>query len=306
MKHIGEILSATIVARGSCDKCLLDCSCIVPVPMTYKTILTYLDGDDGSESQIKIAAELTHCFNAHLTIAALGYHPEIPPTALPGGIGEVMDIRQQSENQADARVQHAKDLMQQNSIEGKAVRLVSAHTGLSKAFGNLARFADLVVLRKPSDLVLDQAAVSLIEGSLFDGDAAILVCPPDARSLPGEKVVIGWNNDHEALRAVRRALPFLRRASTVEIAIFGGTAVDSQFGDELVAFLEHHGVRAEANASRSGTEDVASLLQQRVDDIKADLLVTGAYGHSRFREYLIGGTTRQLLEVTSVPVLMAH
>ena len=118
--------------------------------------------------------------------------------------------------------------------------------------------------------------------------------------------MIGWNGDREALRAVRRALPFLRGAAKVEIAIIEPTGSDGDPGADLAVFLARHGVGSEITTHPLGGRSVSEVLRQRVTDSDADLLGMGAYGHSRVREYVIGGATLDVLRSATVPVLMVH
>lgn len=275
--------------------------------MSYKSILTYTDSEARPEGHVSLAVDLTRRFDAHLTITALGCDPDAPPSAFGDFPGiEIADVFAQSRQRAEAMAGKVGELIERQGIRGDGTSPVSTYSALPRAFGRLARFSDLVVLAQPAGPTEYNEAMNLTEGALFDGDALALICPEKVSRMPGERIVIGWNGDREALRAVRRALPFLGGAARVEIAIIEPTGSDGDPGADLAVFLARHGIGSEITTHPLGGRSVSEVLCQRVTDCDADLLVMGAYGHSRFREYVLGGATRDVLQSAPVPVLMAH
>ena len=138
----------------------------------------------------------------------------------------------------------------------------------------------------------------------------MLVLPnkPMATVLPA-RIVIGWNQSREAMVAVRRALPFLKKAALVNIAVIDPPAHGperSDPGGALCQMLVRHGVKAEVSVLARSMPRISDVLNRHVRDLDGDMLVMGAYGHSRFREAILGGATRNMLENAEVPVLMAH
>jgi nucleotide-binding universal stress UspA family protein len=134
---------------------------------------------------------------------------------------------------------------------------------------------------------------------------------PQGQPIPEEpgRIVVAWNRSPEALAAIRAALPLLIRAKAVDIAIidpddYGPERSDP--GGALAQWLARHGVRAEISVLARTLPRVSEVLIRHLRDRQADLLVMGAYGHSRFREAILGGATRELLETAPVPVLMAR
>lgn len=275
--------------------------------MSYKSILTYSDSEAETEKHLSVAIDLTRRLDAHLAIAALGCDPDVPPTAFAGSPGvEMAEMYARSRERAQDRVREMKALIEREGVKAEATSLVSTYSGLPRAFGGLARFSDLVILGQPSVSGSEQVTNNLIEGALFDGDAPALICPASMPKMPGKAVVIGWNGDREALRAVRKAMPLLQQANTVEIAVVDPSGVEGEPGADLALLLARHGVDVEINVPARAGQSVSEVLRQRARDRDADLLVMGAYGHSRFREYVLGGVTRDILADTPVPVLMAH
>lgn len=171
-----------------------------------------------------------------------------------------------------------------------------------------ARLADLTIMAHAASH--DRARRAAIEDVLFKSGRPMLVVP--ARPLERrswDKVVIGWNATAESVRAVTGAMPFLTHAKQVVIATVdakGTSGATFAPGRELATYLQRHDVTAEVrNIDGLGRSHGKALLDAAVD-IGADMLVIGAYGHSRARELLFGGVTRELLAGSTVPLLMAH
>jgi nucleotide-binding universal stress UspA family protein len=173
-----------------------------------------------------------------------------------------------------------------------------------------ARFADLVVLTHPygQDNVIEREPV--VEGALFEGQAPVLVLPDSATANPApRRVAIAWNESPEALRAVRAALPILKGADMVRVVIIDPPAHGpnrSDPGGALAQYLARHGVSVEIDVLTRTMPRVSDVLLRNVADQNVEWLVMGAYGHSRFREAILGGATRDMLERCSVPVFLAH
>ena len=155
-----------------------------------------------------------------------------------------------------------------------------------------------------------QEVIDLTAGALFDGDTPVLVVPDKGDPMPRPKtVVIAWNQSRESLVAARRAMPFLRRADMVQIVVIDPPAhgsAPSHPGGLLCQLLVRHGVHAEVSVLAKTLPRVSEVLARQVLDVDADLLIMGAYGHSRFREAILGGATRDMLEHAEVPVFLAH
>jgi nucleotide-binding universal stress UspA family protein len=167
-----------------------------------------------------------------------------------------------------------------------------------------------VVLPRPYGPGKGIEAEATLEAALFEGQAPVLVLPgPEAPVKLPERVVIGWNQGREALVAVRRALPLLRKAKVVDIAVIDPPQHGPERSDPggmLCQMLVRHGVKAEVSVLARSMPRVSDVLARHLRDQNADLLVMGAYGHSRFREAILGGATRNMLEQAEIPVLMAH
>ena len=145
-------------------------------------------------------------------------------------------------------------------------------------------------------------------GILFDSPIGLMLNgSPLARP---KQIFLAWNAELSSARAIHTVLPMLKVAEEVHIAVFDPKTQAGDAGEDpgadLARWLSHHGCTVTVNQYPSGGGDIATALQRRASEVGADLVVMGAYGHSRMREFVFGGTTRTLLEQAETPVLMVH
>jgi nucleotide-binding universal stress UspA family protein len=173
-----------------------------------------------------------------------------------------------------------------------------------------ARVCDLSLVS--NDLRDDpQAFKNVLHGLLFDSAAPVVINDEAGEKvLSAQNVLIAWNTSLPASRAVKRALPILKSAKTVTIACFDPVMSEMSDGEnpgsDVAKWLTHHGCNVTVEQQPSGGKDIATCILDRAEEVGADLIVAGAYGHSRLRENLFGGTTASLTEQTDVAVFMAH
>ncbi len=168
---------------------------------------------------------------------------------------------------------------------------------------DMARFADLVIMRGlgPEGPVDGDA---MLEAVLFDAGRPILLAPSRPVTSLFETALIAWAGGREEVRAVTAALPLLALMKRVEVRTIGDRE-DAEV-TQLVAYLDRHGITAKAATTRTGDRSVAEALLAEEKQVDASLLVMGAYHHSRAREAVFGGTTRQIISHVEIPVLLAH
>jgi nucleotide-binding universal stress UspA family protein len=173
-----------------------------------------------------------------------------------------------------------------------------------------ARFADLVVLPRPYGENRGAELEPVIEAALFEGQAPVLVVPDQTHQITApQKIALAWNESAEALNAARAALPLLQAAQEVHVVVIDPPVHGpnrSDPGGQLSQYLARHGVRCEIDVLSKTMPRVSDILLRHAKDMGADLVVMGAYGHSRFREAILGGATRYMLEQSEIPVFMAH
>lgn len=278
--------------------------------MSYVSIFSYTDGDAASEHRLNCAAALARRFDAHLSVLGIGYDYNVPSYAFAGAGGIVMaDLITQAQDDSVARTAEAEKAIERAGILGDAEPLVCQSAILSHAIAKRAQFADLVVVSRPYGDDVPVPAETVFEGAMLDGEVPVLICPPDVQPTnlaDTDSIVIGWNGSREALRAVRGAMPFLRHADSVEIVMIEAAPSQPEPGRQLATMLSRHGVPCEILAQAQSVESVGTTLIRRAAELGAGLVVIGGYGHSRLREYVIGGVTREVATTCPVPVLLAH
>jgi len=185
-----------------------------------------------------------------------------------------------------------------------------APTGVAAA---AARHADLSVIARPADAPADASrAHGYFSSLLLESGRPVLMVPSatEASTLPPRHVVIAWADTSEATRAVHDAMPLLQTAETVDIVMVDPVenAIENAatFGAALSAHLGRHGVTPRVIVDKSRGRPISRIILDRASRARAQLIVAGGYGHSRMREWVIGGTTRGLFLDSPIPVLFSH
>lgn len=279
--------------------------------MSYKTILTILT-DLSQMAQLDAAAALAVREDAHLDVLCLGLDMGQPGYFFPGGTAYVL------QDAIDTAMAEAEDLEKRvrthlapaSDLRWSVDSAVAQAGGIPGLVGLKARFSDLTVLGSPYAPGTPGDAELVVEAALFEGGCPILVVPASGLPVePPRRILLAWNQSTEALAAARRALPLLRAARAVEITCIDprrGGAERSDPGGALCQMLTRHGVKAEIAVLARTAGTISEELNRRAIEIGADMIVMGAYGHSRFRQAILGGATRNMLEKSAVPVFMAR
>lgn len=270
--------------------------------MELKTLLVHVDESRSAEARIEFAAQLAVAHGAHLIgVAPTGILRFVYNTVPNGFHGDLTPVYDQLQAAAELRAGRFDALASQAGLASFEHRVGDEEAGY--ALASQAMYADLVIVGQsdPNDPATAPAAIP--EYVALHAPCPVLVLPCAGRFGPGfGRVLVAWNASPESACAVRQALPFLARASEVEVASFDGEAAG---GAEVALFLARHGIKVTLWEETAGG-DVAAALLSRLSRCQADLLVMGCYGHTRFREILLGGVSRTILQSMTVPTLMAH
>lgn len=278
--------------------------------MSYKTIIVHVDKALRPAECIRVAASLALADDAHLVgiattgwspfmLAGSGIDPLLPPMAQQFDI-----LRRQGEAVLADFETHAR----QAGVQSFESRLVNEEAGAGLVLHG--RCSDLVVMSQTrSELLPVTVRADVPEYALLNGARPVLLVPAAGSfDQPGQNVVVAWNGSVEATRAVTSALPLLKRARQVTVLVANpGLDVFEEEGEpgaDIGLYLARHGVKTEVLV-RTASDSVATIADT-VASCNADLLVMGAYGHSRLREFILGGATRTMLREMRVPVWMAH
>jgi nucleotide-binding universal stress UspA family protein len=277
--------------------------------MSLKDLLVHVGTDPACPSRIDVAARLAAWHDAHLTglhvMAALplpGYiEAELPRPVHDLRARQLREEAERAREVFDAGVRGAgASRIEWRAVEGTILRSTRLH----------GRYADLVVVGQGIDVDDPTGDLGALPEELALSMGRPVLVVPRYGTFPaiGDHVLVGWNGSREAARAVNDALPLLRRAQKVTVlSVNPADRPDERIpGADITLHLARHGVDAAAAQTRGEDISVGDMLLSHAADVGADLLVIGAYGHSRLREMVLGGVTRQLLQHMTVPVLMSH
>ena len=276
--------------------------------MTFKSLLTIVTRDDLKTSALEPAISVATRLGAHLDVLCIGVDQTQMGYYYAGANAIVMQENMQRAQDEVAKIEAAvKARMQSESLPWGSETIVAQLGGMAHIVAQRARFSDLVVLPKPYGEDCGPEDEAVIEAAMFDGHVPIIVMPEDTTF--GDRIVVAWNQSDEAMRAIRAALPLLQAADLVNIAIISPPPHGPERsvpGGALSQWLSRHGVHAEISVLAKTMPRISDVLARHSTDVNADLVVMGAYGHSRFREAILGGATRNTLEQSDIAVFMAH
>lgn len=262
-----------------------------------------------SKTTMDFAISLASAYQAHIAGISFFYEPTVLATDM-GGIPINYIEAQRSENKK--RAMDAKARFDESSGRSDLTsesRIIEAEFAEApKIFARIARSFDLSIVGQaiPKESVADQL---IVEGALFESGHPVVVVPYIQRApLTLNRVMICWDGSHNAARAVSDSMPFLAKAGIVEVVTMSGEKgkSDEIAGADVAEHLARHGLKVELKRLPIGNIEVADALLSLAADISADLMVMGGYGHSRLREFVLGGATRGILASMTIPTLLSH
>ncbi len=279
--------------------------------MAYKSLLTIITDQSVADTPLAHAMALAAAQDAHVEALCLGVDRTQTGYYYAGANALILqETLTRAHAEADALLAAAKATLENSSVRWSADNGVTPFADMARHVALHARFADLVILPKPYGEDRGAELEPLVEAALFDADAPVLVVPDGSEPDPTpDQIIVAWNQSKEALSAIRASMPFLKQANLVRIVVVDPPAHGPERSDPgglLGQMLSRHGITCEIDVISKTLPRVSDVLNRCVADKGADMIVMGAYGHSRFREAILGGATRNMLEHATVPVLMAH
>lgn len=288
--------------------------------MTIKVVLVPVTATETGASTLKTAFALGHRFSAH--VAAL--HVRADPRNTMPYMGEGMsgivlqEIMAAIERDAAERARAARALFDAGVAEF-AVPLADAPEAAPRFSANwreevgredeivarYARLSDVVVIGSQSarqSTVVDM----MMEAVLLDGGRPVLLAPAQVPNSFGDNIAVAWNGSVEAARAVAAGMPFIKAARRVTILTIGEGSEPQATAEALKRYLAWHGIDAAPLVATAAAEGAGPAILGQTKRLGADLLITGAYTHNRFRQMIFGGVTRHILSDAELPVLVAH
>lgn len=261
----------------------------------------------GTEAANAFAAELARTAGAGLTAAIPVNDPALPPYVMAELPNELlMRVQEEAAAEASRSLTALTEMARGHGVAVEAVRFRAAASRVSTEFGRLARCFDAAVLPQPDPTGLD--TWETIEATLLGASRPVVIVPYIKSRAAIGTALVAWDGSAAAARALADSLPFLALARRVQVVAVGdGANLPPHLAtDMVVRHLTRHGIPAEGRRVPGGDIDPANMLLSHAADIGADLMVMGGYGHSRIREAMLGGTTREILRSMTVPVVMAH
>lgn len=279
--------------------------------MAYKTVLVHLNNEDRAESLLKVGMDIARAFDGHLV--ALYVFPAYrlaPPIPLPMAGDIAGAIRRRITDERDRIEALFQRVTARRSVVSEWRSVTSERRDACEIVMEHGRAADLIVASQ-ADRDWDMSSILDFPDRLAVESGRPVLVRPLAGSYPSlpKRVTVAWNNRREAARAMADSMPLLQKAESVTVLTVdeGHGAREGQLPDtEIGAALARHGVKTTIATTVAGSRTVGDAIRNRATDDGSDMLVMGAYGHSRFREMAFGGATRELLHSLTLPVLFSH
>jgi nucleotide-binding universal stress UspA family protein len=272
-----------------------------------RDILFPVTGTSGEENAIAGAIALASEYNAHLSLVVPLSVP--PPVAGPWGASDLVldEMLTLVSGEAEARATQLRNRLSNESISWE-VRIANAgFSDPAHVLARHARYADLSVMATAKPGANDGAVVrAFFSAMLFESGRPVLVIPAAPPILPIRRTVLAWRPTRESVRALNDALFLLGSGSSFDAVTINEPGMGERADIEIGTHLARHGLQVNAASVSSAGETVAAALLRHASETDAQLLVAGGYGHSRLREWMLGGTTRELLETARVPILFSH
>ncbi|MFY9692510.1 MAG: universal stress protein [Xanthobacteraceae bacterium] len=255
------------------------------------------------------AVSVASAFNAHLTGIAFVYDPIVPVSGTGYIPAEVIESQQaDNETAAKAAIDRFASATERAGLSAEPLTLTASLSGAGDQFGRIARRFDLAIVGQgePETGTVDEI---IAETALFESGRPLIMVPYIQKApLKLDNVMVCWDGSRQAARAVGDVLPLLTKAGRVEIVIITNERgkQDEIEGADMGQHLARHGLKIDVHRIAGGNIDVADALLSHAADSSADFMVMGGYGHSRLREFVLGGVTHSMFRSLTIPALLSH
>ena len=275
-----------------------------------KDIVLHLSADAEHDVAVKYAVSVAEAFGANLAAVTFAYEAVLPATLMGGGlpVDFIKEQRALAEEAANATMTRLEEMARRSGVAVEARLETTSLAGAADIFGHLARRFDLSIVGQANpDVVGPQELI--IEAALFQSGRPVVVVPYIQKTgLTLNRVLVCWDGGRQAARAIADALPFLHRAKAVEVVVVATKPLrsDDSPDADIARHLAHHDLNVDLKRLVTGGTDVANSILSYAADVSADFVVMGGYGHSRLREFILGGATRGVLSSMTIPTLLSH
>jgi nucleotide-binding universal stress UspA family protein len=280
--------------------------------MPYKTISVVVTDAATDGAALGAAAALALREDAHLDVICMGIDPARYEAMSIGTTAIMIETDSAlAREQAEANAAWVGKTLPKELTQVAVQTVVISNLGLDSVVARMTRYSDLIVAGLPYGPGRSPLVVAVVEAELFGTGAPVMIVPDTARdySKAFTRVMVAWNEGEESLAAIRKALPILQAASHVDIVMVNPPSHSTERSDPggaVTLMLARHGVKGEVSILSQTLPRVSEVLLRFAREHACDAIVMGAYGHSRFRESILGGATRELLEQAPLPLVMAH
>jgi len=287
--------------------------------MTIRTVLTMLEGGEDDVVDLTAVGALVKTFPAHVDLLHVRRDPRSAMPMVGEGLSaDLIDmVQSQVEKEEETLATRCRGIfdrwvasagleeLSEPRAEAKAsARFVDMVGESASLMATLGKMVDLVVLPAPS---LEGGELSpAAEAAIYDTGRPVLFSPRRELTGIGKRVSLFWNDTVEASRAAKAALPFLKAAEAVQVNSVLDGSIDEDMVQAFAASLGWHGIKADVRMVEGDDRTAGEALIDASWEFEADLIVMGAFSHSRLREMILGGVTRHIMQVAGRPVLMAH
>jgi nucleotide-binding universal stress UspA family protein len=274
-----------------------------------KDIVVNLSVGERPSPACDYAVSVAATFGAHLAGLAFLYDPIIPVSGAGYIPAEVIET-QERDNQAatKAALDRFSAASARAGVTAEPLTLSASFAGVGEQFARIARRFDLSIVGQ-AEPEASAAEEMIAEAALFESGRPVIIVPYIQKApLKLDRVMLCWDGSRAATRAIADAMPLLERAGRVEIVIVAKERgkQDEIEGADMGAHLARHGLNVEVKRTVLGDIDVADVILSHAADAGSDFIVMGGYGHSRLREFVLGGVTRSIFRSMTAPVLMSH
>jgi nucleotide-binding universal stress UspA family protein len=255
------------------------------------------------------AVSVAAAFDAHLAGIAFLYDPIVPVSGAGYIPAEVIETQERDNEAATkAALDRFTTASARAGVTAEPLTLSASFAGVGEQFGRIARRFDLSIVGQAEPETSGVEEI-IAESALFESGRPLIIVPYIQRApLKLDRVMLCWDGSRAATRAIGDAMPLLHRAGRVEVVIVANERgkKDEIEGADMGAHLARHGLNVEVNRTALGDIDVADVILSHAADAGSDFIVMGGYGHSRLREFVLGGVTRSIMRSMTAPVLMSH
>ncbi len=279
--------------------------------MPYRTLLVSLNELDRLDTVLGTASALAKDHDAHVTGVYVVPSPAVYPAVGPYVIPEVYDgLTRHFEEQTQSVKARFNEAMGRAGLASQWLEVRAVAPVISESVGEAARAADLVIASEINREGKNGVELDFIENLILHSGCPILVLPHKLMSAASfERIVCGYDGSKEAGRAIREAVPLLGKAQDVRVVWVDAPRQQDAAGApgaDVAQMLRRHGVNVTAESVPGGGASAGEALAIRARDLNAGLIVMGAYGHTRLREFVLGGATRYALHHMSIPLFLSH